>query len=722
MAKVAGMNRSTVNSVDRRIHMPSGSLSAIELGNIQKAHLEYDSLLFKIKNKVTKGKPAVDRSVIQKLLKLVHRSKRKDDLRFLEKVLKDMNDSLQLAPTHFEYHLLMYAYGLQKLPEKASEVFQQMRQVAKLEPTIYSYNMLLGCYKRANDVQKAEVLMSEMKQHRIQPDTVTYNTMLHLLLKEQRFDRLFDVFRTMTKENVRMDVYTYSTMLSAVVKAKNPSQQKVGQRICDYLMSDKVKKKDVDVNIVNNMMRFLAKTSLSKVLELYHSLGDKYPHIQPDRVTFNILLDLFLKNGSPGRAYMLYEDMKKMKLDPDVITYGTLIDAEAKEGNLKEAMELFKDMCDASIQPNERILNSLVNIASSKYASQTDLDHLIHLVDQYQHTLHLDTKAYNSLMYGLALNGRSEQVQHIYDSVFRNLDRKPDISTFTNLTLSYINDNLIEDAMSIYKTLREFHKKCKDDQIRSKAKIPIELDATFFSTLISALTKETRHERGVQKFITTYDPEDSLPRLITAMSMFNDMRSLRIQPTEYIYTAMLHACGQYRDQYVLEQVHKLIKVDLYLDPDIGLYNSLMDAYNRTDNGDMVLDIWQTLSLTGSHSSQPLAPDQITVSIVFDSCGHNGLFNRALSIWNWLKRTEFKLSTNNYNSYIECLCRGPGRMGWDIARELVEKEMSTPLRPMHGKPVIDNKTVNTLISFAKKKNFDTSEIEKLEKWKAELHSS
>ncbi|KAG1090842.1 hypothetical protein G6F42_019587 [Rhizopus arrhizus] len=212
------------------------------------------------------------------------------------------------------------------------------------------------------------------------------------------------------------------------------------------------------------------------------------------------------------------------------------------------------------------------------------------------------------------------------------------------------------------------------------------------------------------------DPDESSPRLVAAMSIFNDMRPLQIQPTMHTYTAILHACGQYRDQYVLDQVHKLIKVDLYLDPDIAIYNAMMDAYNRTGNGEKVLDIWQTLSMAASEYAQ-VTPDQTTVSIVFDSCGHNGYIQQAQSIWSFLKRTQFNLNTNNYNSYIECLCRSRGRQGWDAAKAIVEQDMSIPGKPQYGKPVLDEKTVNTLMSFARKKGFDDSEMDRLNQWRA-----
>jgi pentatricopeptide repeat protein len=648
-------------------------------------------------------KQRVNRDSLRQLVMLARHGKQNtNNIEFINQVIKDMKSHLKLKPTHFEYHALMYAYGLQKLPEKAFEVMSRMRTEAGLQPTIYTYNTLLSCYKRTNSVKEAQAMFNEMT---VKPDIVTYNTMLHLLLRSRDFDSVFKLYdKMLSDENVKPDVYTYSTLLDTAVISKDHNQ--IGLDIY-YQLTHQVKPRDIDLNIINNMIRFIAEVDYNEALNLYYELGTKYPHIKPDRITFNILLDVCLKNGNPSKAYMIFGDMKrKARIQPDIITYGTLIGAEKE--NLKSSLELFQDMCDASIEPTARILNSLVNMASTKSASTKDLYDLVTLTRKYQHKLDLDTKAYNALMYGLALNGRSKQVQQLYDTVFRHSrTNKPDVATFTHLILAYINDDQIDDALGIYTTLREHHKKCKAQE---PVKIPIQLDTTFYSTLISSLSKNS----GNKDFVT-YDADDSSPRLIAAMTMFNDMRRLQIQPTVHTYTAMLHACGQYRDRCVLDQVHQLIKVDLYLDPDIAIYNALMDAYNRTGDGDAVLDIWQALSVPSSY----LSPDSTSVSILFDSCGHNGLGYRAPPIWTWLKRIHFDLNTNNYNSYIECLCRERGRIGWDMAYQLVKEEMSLPSKPLRGKPIIDQKTVNTLISFARKKDFSRVEIEALEEWKSNI---
>ncbi|KAI8091404.1 uncharacterized protein B0P05DRAFT_504148 [Gilbertella persicaria] len=637
--------------------------SAIERGSLQQARSAYGLL---------DHQHRMDRHSLRKLVMMARHSK--DD--FINTILADMKQTWKLKPTHFEYHALMYAYGIQRQPEKSYAVLDRMRHEQGLQPTLYSYNTLLGCFKRTHDLERAQALLKEMKQHKIQPDIVTFNTMLHLLSIKGEYQQAFDMYHAMTEQGVDPDLYTFSTVLDMAVKSGHIT---IGQEVYHQLLGQQI-----DIHTTNNMIRFISTVDFNKALDLYHTLEPN----KVDIVTFNILLDLCLKHQNSSKAYMIFQEMKKANVKPDIVTYGTLIDAESKQGNLKSAIQLFRDMRAVPIEPNARILNSLVNMGASKQASVTELEQLVDIASE--HKGWLDTKAYNALMYGLALKGKSGQVQRVYDTVFRGRTKQPDIATFTHLILSYMNNNQLQDAMEIYYTLREHDKKCRHD---NHVNLPIQLDATFYSTLISALSDASNADH-----------------LDAALTLFHDMRPLQIQPSIHTYTAMLHACGQHRNPYVLDQIHQFIKVDLYLDPDIGIYNALMDAYNRVGDGDRVLEIWQTLCMPALQSSD-LGPDQVSVSIVFDSCGHNGQAHKAPLIWTWLKKRKFRLNTNNYNSYIECLCRQKGREGWDTAYDLVKQEMTS--RPMAGKVLMDKKTVNTLISFAKKKGFNQTEIQALE---------
>ncbi|KAI8150193.1 hypothetical protein BJV82DRAFT_586204 [Fennellomyces sp. T-0311] len=680
-------------------------LRAIEQGNVPQARKSFAIL----RNTDSK---AIDREAIQKLLMLVRKGKKHSDLVFVHEVVDTMESQFGITPQHFEYHALIYAYGVHQRPEDAKYVLESMG-ARGLKPSTHTYNTLLGCYKRVNDEAAALRIFNEMQQKGVKRDLVTYNTLLHFVNQK----KALELYNQMQRDNITADGYTYSTILSIATRDKNT---KIGDSVYKKVLANP---KAVDTVTINSMLAYQANGAgdFNGALNLYDSLPKRFPKVKTDTATYNTMLDACLKHNQPVRAFAIFNNMISAGHVPDVITYGTLIDAEARQNNTKGALELFDDMTYRAIEPNERVLSSLANLA----AQATDpklLTKVCDTVQRYSEKYRLDSKAYNGLLSGLAKHGRSAQAQKLYDDVFRHNSRDADIATYTNLMLAYINDNQLDDAMDIYYVLREHCQNAEPGEAK------VTLDTTFYTTLISAMTalpgQEIQRNQTAPNYAYMVDDKPdyvenldgtSQPNLMRALTLFNDMRRLLIRPNAHVYTAMLHACAQYRDAYALEQVHRLIRMDLYFDPDTAVYNALMDAYNRVGDGHIVMQLWDILMLS---SAPKTAIDQVTISVVLDSCGHNGYSHRARDIWRRVKRAGFELNTNNYNSYIECLCRAKGRAGWDEARRVVKEEMRPPTLA-DPRPPVEEKTINTLISFARKKGFAPEEVEELEAWKKEL---
>ncbi|KAI8357887.1 hypothetical protein EDC96DRAFT_445918 [Choanephora cucurbitarum] len=227
--------------------------------------------------------------------------------------------------------------------------------------------------------------------------------------------------------------------------------------------------------------------------------------------------------------------------------------------------------------------------------------------------------------------------------------------------LAYINDGFYEDAMDIYYELRDYESKdlAKTKQFR--------LDADTYSAMIQSLTHmpivENLHSFDAEAeplyAYTVEDGDDAIlnniegdsqPSLLTALTLFNDMRRLEIQPTSDMYLNMLKACTEQKDGFVLERLHKLLRMDVYLDPDIRLLNQLMEAYSAINDGSTTLEIWDTI--------EPTMFNADSVSIVLKVCLDHEYFTRANMIWNTikLKQPELKLPVEDFNNYLTCVLK------------------------------------------------------------------
>ncbi|GAB5590300.1 hypothetical protein Unana1_05200 [Umbelopsis nana] len=686
---------------------------------------------------------SLDREALRKVLLVLRKGRKPSDLQLLQRIISDMDTVFGIPVSHFEMHAIMYCHGVQKNPAAAYRVLQEMRKQG-IPPNIYTYNTMIGVYKSAKDSDKAIALLREMQEQGVEPDVNTYNTLISLLSSKSEYDGARSLYIEMEQKGIKPNQYTLSTLLKI---AASTEDEVLGNNVLEYIYEDGSRIQETDVTTFNSMLLFLSELPgpLDKLSEAYSTAGARFPHLKLDIVTYNTMLDAYLRRDLPTEGVKIMEDLSRAGLQPDVVTYGIMIDAQARSNNIDEAMALYHEMSERGIRANERVLSSLVNAAAQGDARQvTDMVSTIESMS-YRENLRPDRLAFNALLNALAIRGKPKEAQQLFDTVFneKNSSRfhQPDTATYTSLITAYTKSGDIDTALDVYYAVKEKHVPAR--RRKSDSSNTITLDTQFFTSLITSFTQTAErmaemdhHEQPnddqlsyAPSYLYTVEDDDdrkyfiegedgSSAVLATALSLFTDMRQLQIRPNAHTYTTLLNAAAKQRDEISLEHIHKLIKMDLYLDPDIAIYNGLMNAYNRTGQGHQVIQIWETLNLASSPSagSQERNIDQASVSIVLDSCAHNGYGIKAQEIWDNLKRCHFRLNTNNYNSYIEALCRMKGDASWEEAYAIAQNEMiPQSSQSSDTSVVIDSKTVNTLISFARKKGFPDERIQQIIEW-------
>ncbi|PCH33970.1 hypothetical protein WOLCODRAFT_135421 [Wolfiporia cocos MD-104 SS10] len=135
----------------------------------------------------------------------------------------------------------------------------------------------------------------------------------------------------------------------------------------------------------------------------------------------------------------------------------------------------------------------------------------------------------------------------------------------------------------------------------------------------------------------------------------------------------------------IQQTHHHLSVDASITPDVALWNQLMDAYQRAQCFDEAFQVWQSLYRTGRH-------DNTSVSIILDACSYARAYGTAMKIWYNLTDDNFKLNRQNWNTWLECLCR-LGRLDDALKSMCLEMGKADPsVQP-------DVTSAQTLISFA-----------------------
>lgn len=648
----------------------------------------------------------ISRVSFKNALFALQNSKVRSDFDFMNRLFVDMQEEFNIKPLAMEYTCLINAHGLHGRPAQALHLLSVMRN-NDVSPTLHTYNILISALKRCKDVEGAADVYRDMIDHGIEPDKVTYNMMIDLYFKHNQITQAYKLYTEMILAGHEADNFTYATLLTAATRFGNVA---IGAKVRDDLLVGH-QRQSIDIVTVNALLSFVSSCvgDAGETLRIYRDIPLLFPSAHPDIVTYNTMLDTCLKFGQVASAHAVFRDMADAGIAPDIVTYGIMISAQARQGDAAAAARLYDDMRQAGMWPDERILVGLVNAMVA--AGQVEAVPALVRKMMAEDGVGADLGVWKAVLDGLAKLGDAAGAQSLFDEVFveevegKRKEEKADISVYTNLVVAHINAGNVDRAMDIYYSLKE------RQELRSSSPPPPRFDTTFYTAVISALTNQST--------------STSSSLLKVALSLFSDMRALQIHPNAYTYTTLLTAVA--RDPSgsnlkLLEQIHGLIKMDLYLDPDAAIYNALMDGYARAGDITSVLRIWDTLTqaLGGDIAPSGADPaagwgliDHATVSIVLDACGHNRAGYRAREIWMWLAAREFPVNTNNWCSYVECVLRTAekGKKGWEEGFAVVKKMG----RGARERIEVDEKTVRTLLAFAKKGKVEEYAIRRIREW-------
>lgn len=270
------------------------------------------------------------------------------------KVFELLREQLWYRPNAGIYVKLIVMLGKCKQPEKAHSLFHAMVDegcVVNQE----SYTALLSAYSRSGHLEKAFLLLEEMKNTpNCHPDVYTYSILIKSCLQFNAFDKVQSLLTDMASQRIRPNTITYNTLIDAYGKAKRFEEME--SLLIEMLRQQECKP---DVWTLNSTLRAFGGSgqieTMEKCYEKFQSAG-----IQPNIRTFNVLLDSYGKTGNYKKMSAVMEYMQKYHFSWTLVTYNIVIDAFGKAGDLEQMEFLFRLMQSERIKPNCVTLCSLV--------------------------------------------------------------------------------------------------------------------------------------------------------------------------------------------------------------------------------------------------------------------------------------------------------------------------------------------------------------------------
>ncbi|WJX66635.1 hypothetical protein P8452_51174 [Trifolium repens] len=84
-------------------------------------------------------------------------------------------------------------------------------------------------------------------------------------------------------------------------------------------------------------------------------------NINPDVLTFNILVDAFCKEGKVKEANNVFAMMMRKGVKPDVVTYNSLMDGYCLVKEVNKAESIFNTMAQSGVTPDVWSYSIMIN-------------------------------------------------------------------------------------------------------------------------------------------------------------------------------------------------------------------------------------------------------------------------------------------------------------------------------------------------------------------------
>ncbi|ORX90977.1 hypothetical protein K493DRAFT_54399 [Basidiobolus meristosporus CBS 931.73] len=392
---------------------------------------------------------------------------------------------------------------------------------------------------------------------------------------------------------------------------------------------------------------------------------------------YNATLSALKSSGDGAIALQIHQEMSQRGVSPDVDSLNLLL----RKSELTHMVNIMQEFERLGIKYNAITYQVLV----SKYLAE-DFDRAISWYKEMEaNGFSAEEHLYHRIIQSSFQLGHTDLAHSTFESLVRH--RRPTLPTLSTMILEHCRLNQMAEASHYFHVMR---------------KCGLQSTPRIYQALIDGFLRlaDVESAIGVYSHMYSYNPSykiatETYTRMLAACTknrdmqtagwLFDEMNRRGVNVNEYTYSVMIAGYGQSRNGPGVNRMYEAIRMNPNIEPDIALYNTLMNAYN------WIGDISKVLQLYDSIQAGRLTPNNATISILLDSCGRHDALYRAQVIWNRLKQQRFPLNCNNYTSYIEALARN-GESSRAV-EQLLEMEVAG-IRP-------DLKLVSTLLSFLKR---------------------
>ena len=459
-----------------------------------------------------------------------------------------------------------------------------------IKPTNVTMNTLIDAFIRNDEIEKAWKIFGEMSKNQITPDNFTLSTLFRGIKKEAHYDYLLKGINIVKERCDNIDIILINVLLDSCIKLKN---SKDFLELFDFLVAGKFSNGINEVTgekkvIKPDLITYNTYIKGCTQLKLYDKIDYVYEHIiekndiniVPNDVTFNSLIDAYVRQNNMKKVFLLISKMQLYHIKPDNFTYTTIIKGLNKDS-----------------------LNS--NFNSNQGNKRDELDLAFQLFEKVKQFSKPDEILYNCIMDACLRFNKIDKMLELYKEMLDN-----------GINLSSVTCGIVIKAFGMKGDVDSALKMYEHMKLNK-----IKISSVTYGCLINACTKNNK--------------------LAKAFELYESLNKEGIEMNTILYTTMIKAYSKIKNlNKVIEILNIMIK-SKNAKPNIITYNCVIDCCIKCDNFKLAYEYYNYLlevNKNNVYNNDNLKLDIVTFSTLIKGEIHKGHFSNAMNLMN--KMFEF----------------------------------------------------------------------------------
>ncbi|KAJ5101497.1 hypothetical protein NUU61_003719 [Penicillium alfredii] len=515
-------------------------------------------------------------------------------------------------------------------PEEARHVVLKFwSQLRKVKPS--PWLTVLKGFALKDDRRQLRKITEEFETHGNKFDQASHEELLKILLEQNLFAAAQTVYEFPISENSQPSVAAKEAMIkSAVLK----SELDWAKPIVASLPQDSTAK-TLDISLLWEAAQGNNASALAEKTDSWIVAHPNFKE-QLSIATVNNLLQYANAIENPQLVADFAKLADRWDLKPNSQTYLLQLESYVQAGDVEQTLDILEERIDPNTLPSENLplANKLVTMLCLSKQKDTLFQHISSLLDPlFEENVRLYPETIAALT-------RMLLYRHDWEAVSELL--RPRLSTYDDEGKTQIRNALADFILDLTQSDSDvwgMYNLLKVAFPETGVSVRTEIMATFF--------KRKRSDLGVLVFGHMRQAED-----------------LSRRPKPDTYARCFQGLARTHDESNLELVHNMLKLDLEVDLNTRVLNSLMLAYAACDMPEKSMTVFRQILQSDE------GPSHKTIAIFFRACEkyHNGA-QEAMKMMAKVKKLEIPVDRQLYTAYIEAMA---AQCEFELATEAIDQ--------------------------------------------------